>query len=92
MSGSGSLEHVMLVVPVVREPRRLEQVARDAMRLERLRSAGDDRREIEQRLDQLALLRLVEHREIDAVAASIVAGSMPPTRKMPHMRACAIWM
>src|SRR6476469_10140790 len=57
----GLLEDVMLVIPNVGDPRRLQQVGRYPVRLQRFRRALDQRRKIEQGLDQLLLLGLGEH-------------------------------
>ena len=49
MIGSGSFEHVVLVVPEMQRARGVVQVRRDAVRLERLRGAGDQLGKVEQR-------------------------------------------
>src|ERR1700712_2158254 len=58
-------EHMMLVIPGVHQLRGLEEIASHTVRLERLGRAREQRRKVEQRLDELALLGLHEHIEVD---------------------------
>src|ERR1051325_7605579 len=57
------IEDVRLVIPQVRLARQVVQIRRDAMRLERIRCAGNERGEVEQVLDDLLPPRPAQHRK-----------------------------
>ena len=79
-----ALEHAMLVVEAVEVVGDADRVGRDRLRPALLRRLRDDRRQLEQPLDQLALLRRERRRSAPATI------SAPPAfRRMPAMRACA---
>ena len=59
----------MLMVPLVRQASGLQQIRRDAVRLEGLRRTHDERREIHQLLRELSFFRLVEYRQVRRAGA-----------------------
>src|SRR4030095_7891478 len=58
------IQHVVLVVPLVREARGLQEIGRHAVRLERFCRARDEAREVHQLLRELALLSRIQDAEI----------------------------
>ena len=77
---------VVEAVKVVGEP---DRIGRDRVRRAALRRLGDDSRELEDPLDEIALLgRQLAGRRQSVVVAGGCAGAL---RRIPAMRACAYW-
>src|SRR6266550_1272376 len=79
-------QHMVLVIPKVRQPRRFREIRDYSLRLERCRCTRDDRREIDETLDQLLLFRLTEHAEVDAFARYRVGRNLSHAKDPAHPR------